>query len=343
MNSKDPNTAPDERDILGEILSSSIPESLKEDIRQKCVPSIQDCIGKRRTQFISSISQEDSSEAAFALSFFLDLRFEVNSIHAVEGVLSAKLYSKGVTKNFMDDVRELRALRKESVKTTQDIQTSKRKSLEDARLLESKIAESLKTSEAKLEGHLNITKKKTIESLEQAKQEWASEVDTIKSELERLRDYYKSSIALEAPVSFWEENMREHRKSAKKFFWGLCILVPVIVGALMSIGWITLSDYETHHWGRTTLFLFLSGVMLWVVRIIVKLYLSHKHLETDSRERVVLAKTYLSLLGEGKGPEPGQQDIVYHSLFRPSTTGIIKEDDNPNPVIELINKIQKAK
>ena len=52
-------------------------------------------------------------------------------------------------------------------------------------------------------------------------------------------------------------------------------------------------------------------------------------LHTDAGERVVMAQTSLALVAESAGPKDVDRTLVLSSLFRPSSTGVVKDDAAP--------------
>ncbi|MEO9385304.1 DUF6161 domain-containing protein [Chromobacterium phragmitis] len=96
---------------------------------------------------------------------------------------------------------------------------------------------------------------------------------------------------------------------------------------------------ETWHFAVAKL-LILSTLGFWAVRILVRILLSHIHLENDAAERVVMAKTYLVLLRRGKLPEGDDLKTVLAALFRPSGDGIVKDEGMQLSLMELLTKIK---
>ncbi len=74
-------------------------------------------------------------------------------------------------------------------------------------------------------------------------------------------------------------------------------------------------------------FLILSITLtLWFVRILMKIALSNYHLTVDAKERIVMIRTYLALMQEGKGFEQDDRKVILDNVFRPTNHGIIKDE-----------------
>ena len=74
-------------------------------------------------------------------------------------------------------------------------------------------------------------------------------------------------------------------------------------------------------------FLILSITLtIWFVRILMKIALSNYHLAVDAKERIVMIRTYLALMQEGKGFEQDDRKVILDNIFRPTNHGIIKDE-----------------
>lgn len=93
-------------------------------------------------------------------------------------------------------------------------------------------------------------------------------------------------------------------------------------------------------WWKLGLLLILATFLIWLVRIIVQLFQSHMHLEGDARERETMLLTYLAMLKENVAPKEDHKLLILQTLFRPASTGIIKDDAAPSTWLEiLVSKI----
>jgi hypothetical protein len=75
---------------------------------------------------------------------------------------------------------------------------------------------------------------------------------------------------------------------------------------------------------------------VWIMRLLVRLLLSNTHLHTDASERRTMMLTYLAMMRERQLPEDGSRKLILQALFRPSSTGIIKDDASPPFMAEWI-------
>jgi hypothetical protein len=88
-------------------------------------------------------------------------------------------------------------------------------------------------------------------------------------------------------------------------------------------------------------FLILVTTMgIWLIRILIKITLSNYHLSVDANERVIMIKTYLSLLKEGSGFEPNDKKVMLDNIFRPTNFGIIK-DETSVTIADILSSLKK--
>jgi hypothetical protein len=80
----------------------------------------------------------------------------------------------------------------------------------------------------------------------------------------------------------------------------------------------------------------LLTIYFWVTRILARILVSQIHLHSDASERVVMAMTYLALLRDNKGPKDEDRQLILQTLFRPSATGMVKEEALPPGFFEWL-------
>ena len=80
---------------------------------------------------------------------------------------------------------------------------------------------------------------------------------------------------------------------------------------------------------------------VWGVRLVVRMFLSNMHLMTDAAERVVMVKTYLSLLEGDRLSSAEDRQLILQALFRPASDGIVKDEGIPASFFELLTRNPK--
>ena len=173
---------------------------------------------------------------------------------------------------------------------------------------------------------------------------FSAELSSHKDEMERLRRLYVEQMKLQAPVKYWEDK-RDHHGLMAKITGGIsfgCIALAAVVLAWRGsdILAIVQSGDEPHSWGIGILVL-LGLFAVWGIRLVVRMFLSNLHLQTDAAERAVMVQTYLALL-EGGGLDDGEdRRLILQALFRPASDGIVKDEGLPASLFEYVTRSSK--
>jgi Family of unknown function (DUF6161) len=190
-------------------------------------------------------------------------------------------------------------------------------------------------------------------------QHWGDVVSAAKADLENIKDAYDKHMALAAPVEYWQSKQTRH------FKW-MCATGGLTAIAMLVVGWLLhhelaevsakaaasavagsakqegvvglLSALTTWRLGS---FILLATLAFWVLRLLVRVFLSNMHLENDAAERVTMVKTYLAFTRHGQ--LTGDSDnltAILAALFRPTGDGIVKDDGAPPGLYELLTKLK---
>lgn len=89
--------------------------------------------------------------------------------------------------------------------------------------------------------------------------------------------------------------------------------------------------------------LLLATLSFWFIRIVVRIFLSHIHLENDAAERVTMAKTYLALNKDAAFASQANLGTVIAALFTPTGDGIVKDEGLPPSAMEWLTKLSGNK
>jgi len=216
-----------------------------------------------------------------------------------------------------------------------------------------------------------ILKRADYEPLDQLRKDWDVEREGEKTtwdkwfeetteEAGRLKEQYKQIQALSEPANYWGTKRRWHLGAAAVFL-ALVVLLAVFGGeALISrmdrsrsemqealgkpqptVASPSLQAILLIPHALPTLVVAIG--LLWALRLLARLFLVQVHLHADAAERVVMVKTYLSLL-TGKGVlegkpalNPDDLTIILSQLFRHESTGVFPDDSGPQlPIAELV-------
>ncbi|WP_116870533.1 DUF6161 domain-containing protein [Vibrio splendidus] len=191
-----------------------------------------------------------------------------------------------------------------------------------------------------LENKLKHANESYDESVDNLNERFIEEQEATKKRFESFREAYETQMKLKAPVKYWTENCDHHKESAKKFGIASVLLSLLIFLPIAYVAWEILAS-EQVVWGKVGVVAFTTSLAIWLIRVLVRMYLSHNHMQMNSRERVVMTQAYLALISEGGASSSEERNLVLQAIFRPVSTGIITDDAAPNNIIELINKARK--
>jgi hypothetical protein len=159
--------------------------------------------------------------------------------------------------------------------------------------------------------------------------------------LTAIEKTYDQKLALHKTVVYWKVKEQHHKKLAKNF--GLITVVAMLLlgvgmGSAIYTVLTGLSDNENpKHWqlGILIIGLFFS---IWIVRLLVRMFLSNLHLSEDAAERRTMILTYLSMSREGSQFEAKDKNLILQHLFRSASDGLVKDDAAPPSPLEALTR-----
>lgn len=183
--------------------------------------------------------------------------------------------------------------------------------------------------------------------------------------LEAIEKTYDEKLALQAPTTYWEKKKANHNWWSKLFgcafaiACGLAVLAvwaefefwirPNMLESQVLSASVDLDSGDTVQGNKGPTFaetylpfavlLASASFLIWPLTLISRRLLSHIHLASDADERVTMSQTYLSLLRSEAGLPDDDRTLILNALFRPSATGIVKDDAAPPSLAILINKL----
>lgn len=165
-----------------------------------------------------------------------------------------------------------------------------------------------------------------------------TEIEESKKQLKDIEHTYDEKLALQSSVQYWGDKRDHHQKN---MVWTGLITLFLALATIGAFLWVAFEFSEdtitkVSLW-KLSIMLAISSFGVWITRLAAKIFISNLHLRTDSHERTTMIQTYLALLREGSGPKDEERQLILQTLFRPSTTGFIKED-GPAGFYETISK-----
>lgn len=165
-----------------------------------------------------------------------------------------------------------------------------------------------------------------------------------KQEMENLRKTFREEIALRAPATYWDDKRREHERLSKVMG---AVSFSSIALSVLGLGWLihdllrTAQPNAAPEAWRLAMVVLIGLFAVWGVRLVVRMFLSHLHLTTDAAERVVMARTYLSLLEGDRLASKEDRQLILQALFRPASDGIVKDEGVPFSLAEVLTRTGK--
>ncbi len=159
-----------------------------------------------------------------------------------------------------------------------------------------------------------------------------------KREYEAIKKLFTEDMKFQAPVRLWGLREKQHKKASQnafRFFMGLAVLavlvaitVPVFFGDEIAQSFFN-AESEFSAKGPLLIggILTTMSILLWIIRLQYKVFLSERHLMLDAAEKKAFAQSYRSLRRDQEVSKDSEA-VVLAALFRPTQDGIIKDDES---------------
>lgn len=159
--------------------------------------------------------------------------------------------------------------------------------------------------------------------------------------LAAIEQTYDQKLALRRPVQYWKKEQQFHSKRASLFGWVSLGCGLVCAGGLGCLAYKFLGNIapkeEPKHW-QIGILIVGAFFAIWIVRILVRLFLSHLHLATDASERRMMILTYLAFAREAKDVSVDDKKLILQHIFRSASDGLVKDDAAPPSLFEVFSR-----
>jgi len=280
-----------------------------------------------------------AAAAAFAvlLGIITDLNFET-----LKGILAATLWRDGIQPDSSNTVSEAIAALRTSADSDRNKQWAEHERLTaEAKALLSSTQETFEVQRADF-----------AEDTLKTAADFQASVDAALESIRRTESAYNEQMKLQAPVAYWNEKLRSHRAAASsslKWLIGytiagaLLLLLALVSLASRAASLATTSPSDTAIYLKfAAIGAVLTTIVFWVGRVLLRIYLSNRHLITDAEERKAMLQTYLALTKDGR-IEATDRALVLGPLFRSAADGIVKDDGPDSSVAAIIARAIEAK
>ncbi|MBJ2137459.1 hypothetical protein JEU11_13440 [Paraglaciecola chathamensis] len=293
--------------------------------------------------FYDFIQRQAAKSDEFGLAA-LAIVFEVNvnpiDLKMYQGLREADVYLAGNQECINDETESLKQLKER----WDEEQTNQRDTwvneyqlkIDEATRQNSKVdslisdwQDRTETQTADLETHKNKFKSQFDDGLLDAK-----------TELENLTKTYDDKLALHAAVKYWGIQLKSHNNKAIGFAIALGLITLVVISTIIIFSYSTLdAPIKEIHLSKIFTATALTTFGIWLIKILANIFMSHLHLATDAQERRTMIHTYLALTRKGQGPREEDRQLILQTLFRPSSTDMVKNDQGPTQLVDMINRL----
>lgn len=281
-------------------------------------------------EFVLELSKKDPSEAVFTLNFLIEGNgVNIQRSAEISGQVSAVLFRKNLNRKVGPD----NAAFKTATKTWS-------RELEGYRVDYEKLKMQFDELTERNQNTANNWQTKT----ESMSKDFKGQLEANDVDLDNLKETYESHMTLSAPTHYWKKKLVGHGRNIQTIrkYLNVAVLFSLIIVGLAAFT--LLPEFypsDSIPWRNLGLFFLISTVVFWILRLLVKLLLSNIHLHADANERVVMIQTFLSMVRhKGADQGLGKENIAMAltPIFRPSTTGVIKDDSGPTTFGEQLFK-----
>lgn len=188
------------------------------------------------------------------------------------------------------------------------------------------------------------------------------EASTLEENFNNAKEAVLKNIELKQATSYWQTQATRYSDNYIKYFQiNLVVAILLILTTYLFINYsglftenviqnidsntskITDSLKSLVHsvpFFNYVIFILFTTLVIWFMKILVKIMLSNYHLAVDANERVIMLNTYLVLLEDGKGFKDEDRKVILDNVFRQTNHGIIK-DETSVTVADIVSSFKK--
>jgi hypothetical protein len=209
--------------------------------------------------------------------------------------------------------------------------------------------EALRSSAGALQSTFEVTaeqvrvlqerQKSLFDELQAARQsEHATLIAKHTEQMINIEATFKRELSLRSAVEYLNTRSTEHKKLATVFGWVAAGVGAVLTGLVGWAGWKTFGATDEVSHTELAVGVLLATLAFWLLRILVRVFLSNLHLSTDMRTRATFVHTYLALINEGGAIKEEDRALVIGLVFRPTSDGLVRDDATPPGLWDLLSK-----
>lgn len=196
----------------------------------------------------------------------------------------------------------------------------------------------LKTSRDHHEDFAKRLEDDTMRRREELRALYDSSAAEMEDEWRALHRTYDEKLALAAPSKYWAGKQRVHKKLAVGFGAALGV---VSIGGLLGLAYLASEVFGSTQvnvvpkWSQAITITAAVVLLVWTLKTLIRLTLSHTHLEIDANERRIMILSYLAMLKKSDSTDE-QRTALFTAIFRPTGNGLIADEAVPVPLLDLL-------
>jgi hypothetical protein len=276
-----------------------------------------------------------AASAAFAFLLGVDCQL---TFQTFKGLLSARLLRDGIAPESSDLVAKALIDLDSAAKSQMASQST------EWSKLTAECSTQLQSTDAAFKGQSADFASATTQTFERVDESVKKSLESI----QKTEATYKAQMQLQAPVEYWQSKAEKHAAALRRSRWtliGFTALGSVILVGMLFYLTSVASSVAQKSTAETTILLkyaaigvVMTTIAFWIGKVLLKIYLSDRHLLTDAEERIALIKTFLALSNDAK-VEATDRALILAPLFRSAADGIVKEDGPDTSVATLLAKV----
>ena len=217
------------------------------------------------------------------------------------------------------------------------------------------LEEEKEIASSKSKDTFNKLLKKSIQHKRSVTKKVNQDIQESKARLALSEKTYNEKVALNESVGYWGAKETLHSDEMRN--WGISLIASMILTLILPLFVsVTIHDYTKADVADKLFFgvvnpLSATGLLItlslctYAIRFCSRQFSSAKHLKLEATERKTMIRTYLALMNEDKLKEAEDRKVALDTMFRPSQTGIVADNQSVMPtdsVIKVLTRQQKA-
>ena len=169
--------------------------------------------------------------------------------------------------------------------------------------------------------------------IQSKKEQFAKFSEECQQKVNDLENTFEEKLRLESPAKYWNMFADDYEKRGRQWRnWALGAAAVLLVVTLSFLAkppsWFLASEFSAGSIRGTVLLAVSVSVVIYFIRLFVKLSTSAYHLSRDARERYQLTHVFLAMIKDAAATEEDRQ-IILQALFSRADTGLLKTDGGP--------------